>query len=299
MEKIKIIYNPTSGSQANKKTLDTICNKLLDKGYILQMAYTTGAKSAYNETIKADEEGFDIVIACGGDGTVNEVVNGLAKVKSNMKLGIFPLGTVNDFANYLGLKTSSKNLLELIEKDETILIDIGIAGDKNFVNVAAGGLLANVGHETDKSLKAIFGRLAYVAEGIKIIPGIITNNFNLKYKIDGEEYEDDIYLFLVANSSSIGGFKNIAPNASVSDGYLDLIIIKSLDSITDMAQVFIQVLSGDHINNEDVRYFHAKEIEMFSDTPITVDIDGEYAGELPMKFRLSDYKVKIFANLKE
>ncbi|MDL2310618.1 YegS/Rv2252/BmrU family lipid kinase [Peptostreptococcaceae bacterium OttesenSCG-928-C18] len=299
MEKIKIIYNPTSGNQANKNTLDAICNKLLDKGYLLQMFYTTGAQSAYNETIKADDEGFDIVIACGGDGTVNEVVNGLAKVKSNMKLGIFPLGTVNDFANYLGLNTSSTTLVDLIEENEPILIDVGIAGSKNFVNVAAGGLLANVGHETDKGLKAIFGRLAYVAEGIKVIPEITTNNFKLKYKIDNEEYEDDIYLFLVANSSSIGGFKKIAPNASISDGYLDLIIIKSLDKFTDLAQVFIQVLSGDHINNDDVRYFHAKEIDMTSDIPITVDIDGEYAGQLPMKFKLSDYKVKIYANLKE
>ncbi|WP_164995864.1 diacylglycerol/lipid kinase family protein [Miniphocaeibacter massiliensis] len=299
MRKIKIIYNPTSGSQGNKKTIDNISCKLLDKGYLIQKVYTTGQNSAYEETIKADKDGFDIVIACGGDGTVNEVVNGLVKVKSNMKLGIFPLGTVNDFAYYLGLDTSSKTLTELIEEDEFINVDIGIAGEKNFINVAAGGLLANVGHETAKGSKAMFGRLAYVAEGIRIIPDIITNDFNLKYKIDDKEYEDNVYLFLIANSSSIGGFKKAAPNASVSDGYLDCVIIKSLDKITDLAQVFLQVLSGGHINNDDVRYFHAKKIEMTSDSSIEVDVDGEYAGELPMEFKLSDYKAKVFANSKE
>lgn len=299
MEKIKVIYNPTSGSQVNKKSIDTICIDLMDKGYLLSKAATTGKNSAYEETIKANSDDFDIVIACGGDGTVNEVINALADSKSSIKLGVFPIGTVNDFATYLNLTTSPKDLVKLIEEGSTAMADLGTAGEKHFINVAAGGKLANVGHETDKSLKAIFGRLAYVAEGIKVIPDIVTQDFKLKYTIDGEVYENDVFLFLIANSSSIGGFKKIAPKASISDRYLDVIIIKSSNKIIDFAQVFLQVFSGEHINNENVDYFHAKEIELYSEFPITVDIDGEYAGELPMKFKLSDYQVEVYTNKKE
>lgn len=299
MEKIKVIYNPTSGSQANKKSIDAICIDLLNKGYLLSKAATTGKNSAYEETVKANDEKYDIVIACGGDGTVNEVINALADCKSEMKLGVFPIGTVNDFANYLNITASPKDMVKLIVEDSTSHADLGVAGEKHFINVAAGGKLANVGHETDKSLKAIFGRLAYVAEGIKVIPDIVTQDFRLKYKVDGEEFEDDVYLFLIANSSSIGGFKKIAPKASISDRYLDVIIIKNSNNLIDLAQVFIQVLSGEHINNENVDYFHAKEIELDSEFPITVDIDGEYAGELPMKFKISDYQVKVYTNKKE
>ncbi len=299
MEKVKIIYNPTSGSQANKKSIETMSNDLLNRGYLLQKVATTGKQSAYDETIKASKEGFDIVIACGGDGTVNEVINALATIKSNMKLGIFPIGTVNDFATYLELSSNAKDLVELISEDSTTFVDVGLAGEKYFINVAAGGRLANVGHETDKELKAIFGRLAYVAEGIKIIPDIVASDYKLYYKIDGVEYENEVYLFLVANSSSIGGFKKIAPNASISDGYLDVIIIKNVNRIVNLAQVFFQVFSGDHVNNEDVEYFHAKEIELSSDTKVEVDIDGEYAGDLPLKIKVSDYKVNVFTKIKE
>ncbi|QQK07116.1 diacylglycerol/lipid kinase family protein [Miniphocaeibacter halophilus] len=299
MEKIKIIYNPTSGSQSNKRAIETMSNDLLNEGYILKRTATTGKDSAFNETLKASEEGFDIVIACGGDGTVNEVINALAKVNSTMKLGVFPIGTVNDFASYIEITDSPKELVELIVKGTTKKIDVGLAGEKYFVNVAAGGKLADVGHETDKNLKAIFGRLAYVAEGIKVIPDIIANDFRLKYKFDGETYEDDVYLFLVANSSSIGGFKNLAPDASISDGFLDVLIIKNPNKLVDLAQLFIQVLSGEHVKNEDVTYFQTKEVEFESASPITIDVDGEYAGELPMKIKVSDYRVNVFTNIKE
>lgn len=299
MKKIKIIYNPTAGTQSNKRSIDAMCNDLLDKGYTLQKFFTTGKESAYSEVIKSNKDEFDIIIACGGDGTVNEVINALADVKSKMKLGIVPMGTVNDFATYLGLSSSGETLVELIDNDLSTFVDIGIAGRKYFINVAAGGKLANVGHETEKSYKAIFGKLAYLAEGIKVIPDFINSDFHIKYMVDGEQYEDDIYLFLVANSSSIGGFKKIAPKASISDGYFDLVLIKNQNSIVNLAQLFLQIIAGGHVENEDIKYFHAKEIIIESDTSINVDIDGEYAGKLPMTIKVANYKVNVFTNIKE
>ncbi|WP_300409937.1 YegS/Rv2252/BmrU family lipid kinase [Lagierella sp.] len=299
MEKVKIIYNPTSGYQLSKKMVQNIALSLLDLEYVVSLSPTKDTNSAYEETVKAHDEGYDIILACGGDGTVNEVVNAMADSKTDMKLGIFPTGTVNDFATYLGLDGSSDNLIRLIKNDFYIPVDIGKANDKYFVNVAAGGKLANIAHETDKGLKSVFGRLAYYAEGVKAFPDAISSGFKLKYELDGEKFEDDALVFLVSNSSSIGGFSKIAPNALVTDGYLDVIIIKDTGNFVDVAQIFFKILSGEHVDDARVSYFHAKSIKIESDQPIDVDVDGESLGELHVNITVADYKLKVFTNIKE
>ena len=160
MQKVKIIYNPTSGHQLSKTSAHNLAMQLLDLDYMVKLSSTTYNCSAYEETISADKDGFDIIIACGGDGTVNEVVNAMAESKSSMKLGIYPTGTVNDFATYLGLNGFTRDLVRLIKNDFYIPVDLGKANDKYFVNVAAGGKIASIAHETDKALKTVFGKLA-------------------------------------------------------------------------------------------------------------------------------------------
>lgn len=295
MKKVIIIYNPRSGSQFNKRLIYDLCNEILDNGHIVRKIETKSHRDTYEKIVSADKQGFDIVIVCGGDGTVNEAVNSMAKIKSKMTLGVLPLGTVNDFAKYMGYN-SPRDLVDLIEKGGTKKIDVGVANEKYFINVAACGKLANVGHETDQNLKAIFGKLAYLAEGIKAIPESSSFAFELEYTIDNKVKKDSVFLILIANTSSIGGFKKLAPNASISDGLLDILIIKNTDSIANLAQIFFQILAGDHITNNNVEYFQTNEIKLSSSQNVTVDVDGEYAGELPIKIMISDYKVSVLSN---
>ena len=292
MEKIKIINNPSSGTQTNKAQIDLLCNKLLDGGYTVNKFNTKGKKDAYHEAIKACEENWDMIIVCGGDGTVNEVANGIATMNSDIILGIFSTGTVNDFGNYLNLPNDIEEFYQVIKKGITNKIDLGLAADRYFINVAACGNIANVGHNTDKSLKAFLGRFAYIIQGVKEVPKTITEPMKISYEKDGKMITEDVLIFFISNSPSIGGFTKLAPEASIDDGLL-VVIIKKSDRVVDIAKVFMKILTGEHIEQKEVEYFQTKEIIFLSEDEIPVDIDGEFAGYLPMKFKIEKQKLNV------
>jgi diacylglycerol kinase (ATP) len=295
MKKIKFIINPSSGRQTMEKRIDALCILLLDEGYIVSKYFTQKKNDATSEAIKSSREGIDIIVACGGDGTVNEVVKGIMLSEESEKpaLAILASGTVNDFANYLDLPRNVNSFFDMIKKGNTINVDIGKVNDDYFVNVAAAGLLTNVAYQAQPDVKAILGRMAYYFEGIK---ELTTQNLEpIKVKIYSEEYtnEEEILLFLISNSSSIGGFKKLAPEADVLDGLLDVVVIKK-SAVTDLANIFINVLTGEHINHPNVIYYKTKSvlIEPVS-TDVPIDIDGEFGGNLPAKFQVIPKGLKI------
>lgn len=293
MKKIKVIYNPSSGRQIIQKRIDNIILKLIDKGYTLNKFITKKKDDALNETIRCLKEDWDGIIVCGGDGTVNEVATGIVKGGKKIPVAILPSGTVNDFASYLKLPNNSDEFCKMIERWDTIDVDLGKVNDKYFVNVAAGGLLTNVAHQVSSEYKTVFGRLAYYLEGLKEIP---KSGFRpIKVKIMSEEYSssEDILLFLISNSKHIGGFKRIAPEAEIKDGFLDCLFIKKSD-FQSLITIFINILKGEHINHKDVIYFKTKKIFIDCNEEVQVDIDGEYAGNLPSLFEILPNSFRIF-----
>ncbi|WP_352418856.1 YegS/Rv2252/BmrU family lipid kinase [Proteiniborus sp.] len=293
MKKVKIIYNPSSGRQIIQRRIDSICKILLDNGYIVGKVATQKKDDAMYETIKCCQEDWDIIVACGGDGTVNEVATGIIIGRKKIPVAILAAGTVNDFANYMGLPRDSKEFCDMIMNENTIDVDLGKWGDKYFVNVAAGGFLTNVAHQVPSESKNVLGRMAYYIEGLREIPKQMFNGINVK--ITSEEYssEEEIFLFLVSNSSSIGGFKMLAPKAQVEDGLLDCIIIRKSE-IQDVLSIFINVLTGEHVNHPNVKYFKTKKITIESEDTVPVDIDGEYGGTLPATFQVVHRSFRIF-----
>ena len=294
MKKVKFIINPSSGRQTMEKKIDTLCKLLLDDGFIVGKFFTEKKYDAMLEAKKTCEGDFDIIIACGGDGTVNEVVKGIMKSNRKIPLAILASGTVNDFASYLNIPKNINDFFLMIKSGNTINIDIGRVNDDDyFVNVAAGGLLTNVGYQVQPDVKAILGRMAYYFEGIRELT--LQNLEPIKVKIVSEEYcnEEEILLFLISNSSSIGGFKKLAPEADVLDGLLDVVIIKK-SAVSDLANIFINVLTGDHINHPNVIYYKTKAVylDTFNDD-VSIDIDGEYGGKLPAKFQVIPRGIEI------
>lgn len=286
MKKVKVIYNPSSGRQVVQKRLDNVCKILMDNGYIVGKFATKKKDDAMNETIKCCNEDWDIIIACGGDGTVNEVATGIVKGNRKIPVAILAAGTVNDFANFLELPRTAKEFSEMIMAEKTIDADLGVLGDNYFVNVAAGGLFTNVAHLVPSEAKTALGRLAYYMEGIKEIPKQMFNP--IEVDIYSDEYSamnEEIYLFLITNSSSIGGFKKLAPNAEIMDEYLDAVIIKKSE-IQDMLSIFINLIKGEHVKHPNVKYFKTKKIKIESKEKIDVDLDGEYGGSLPATFEV-------------
>ncbi len=293
MKKVKIICNPSSGRQIIQRKIDYICKMLIDYGYTVSKFLTEKKNDAMKETIRCCHEDWDIIIACGGDGTINEIAEGIVKGGRKIPVAILAAGTVNDFANYMDLPKNSKEFFEMIEQGNTMDVDLGKVNDEYFVNVAASGILTNVGYQVQPEIKAVLGRMAYYLEGLREIP---KQKFEpIKMKFECREYvrEEDILLFLVSNTSSIGGFRKLAPKANVSDGYLDSIIIKESE-IQELITIFVKIFRGEHINHPNVEYFKTKKMHVYTNEDVPIDIDGEYGGKLPAVFEVIPKSFKIF-----
>lgn len=292
MKKIKIIENPSSGRQSVDKRLDRIIKLLLDQGYTINKFLTKKKDDAMNETIKTCKEDWDLIIVSGGDGTVNEVAKGIVYGEKKIPVAVLSSGTVNDFANHMKLPKNPNDFVKMINKGYYMDVDLGKINDNYFVNVAAGGLLSNVGYQVLPETKLVLGRLAYYLEGVKEITREGFDSIRLDIKSDEFTGTEDILLFLISNSSSVGGFKNIAPKANVSDGYLDAVLIKK-SGLPDIANIIVSIFTGDHINHPNVIYFKSKSIEISSTEDVPIDIDGEYGGKLPTKFEIKNKAFRL------
>lgn len=292
MRKIKIIFNPSSGRQTMERRIDRLCKLLLDDGYTVNKFITKAKNDALNETIKSCNEDWDILVVSGGDGTVNEAAKGIISCKRKIPVAILPSGTVNDFANYLSIPKNINEFYKLIKRENIIDVDLGKVNEEYFVNVAAGGLLSKVGYLVPTETKMVLGRMAYYIEGLRELTLQIIDPIKVRITSDDYNCEEEILLFLVSNSSSIGGFKKIAPNADILDGLLDVIIIRKTD-VQNLASIFFNIFRGEHINHPDVKYFKTANLRIESEEKLEIDVDGEYGGLLPANFEVIPRVFKI------
>lgn len=292
MKKIKIIENPSSGRQGRDLRLDRIITRLIESSYTIQKFKTEKKKDAELETIKTVSEDWDMIIVSGGDGTINEVANGIAKTGSKMPIALLATGTVNDFARDLAIPRTVDEFIQMIEKGKYIDVDVGKLNGKYFLNVAAGGLLTHVGYQVDVTAKYLFGPLAYYLEGVRelLLQGI--KPINMIFESEEYDYSGDAMLFLVSNSSSIGGFEKAMPGADVSDGYLDVIVLEDSE-LGDLATVFVSAIRGTHIHHPKVKHFKTKKIKISSQKEMSVDIDGEFGGMLPVEISVSPNTMRL------
>jgi len=292
MKNVRFIINPSSGRKNFKRFIDEVCISLLDAGYLVSKFYTEKAGDALEDTIDSCKLGVDFLIACGGDGTVNEVVNGLSKCKRKAPLGIIPAGTMNDFAHIIDMPNTVSGVVEMIKKGQTKLVDIGITGVRYFANVAAGGFLTAVAHNVSANSKTLFGRSAYYIEGVREFFADAGKAITMKFTSEEFTGEEEVMLFLVSNSTSIGGFKKIAPFAEVEDGLLDCLIITK-SAITETLSILFTISSGKHINHPNVIYFKTKDVLIESREHLVVDVDGDIGGLLPMRFRIVENGLEV------
>ncbi len=292
LKKIKIIHNPSSGRQNMERKISRLVKLLLDDGYIVGKFLTEKKDDATVETIKATKEDWDILVVCGGDGTLNEVVKGIILGDRKIPIAILSSGTVNDFANYMGIPKNINEFFQMIKRADITEVDIGKANDEYFINVAAGGMLTSVAYEARIETKMFLGRMAYYLEGLKELALNTIDPIKLRVESKEASFEDEVLLFLVSNSSSIGGFRNAAPTADVSDGLLDVVFIKKTE-IHNLANIFFNVFSGDHVNHPDVKYFKTNHIKISSDNEVDIDVDGEFGGKLPVVFEVFPKAFKI------
>ncbi|MEH7382734.1 diacylglycerol kinase [Bacillus sp. JJ1533] len=281
MKRARIIYNPTSGRELFKRHLPEVLEKLERAGYETSCHATTGEGDATNAARIAVERKYDLVVAAGGDGTINEVVNGLAEQEYRPTLGIIPVGTTNDFARAIGVPRNIEGACDVIIEGNSVPIDIGRINDKYFVNIAGGGRLTELTYEVPSKLKTMLGQLAYYLKGMEMLPSIRPTEVSIEY--DGKLFEGEIMLFLVSLTNSVGGFEKLAPDSSLNDGLFDLLILKKVN-LADFIRVATLAIRGEHINDPHVIYTKANRVKVNPTEKMQINLDGEYGGLLPGEF---------------
>lgn len=288
MKKARLIYNPYSGNTSIKIKLDSVIHSLQNGGYEVTLYRTMSIEGIY-ESMKS-AEGYDCIIASGGDGTLNHVINAMVKNNINIPIGILPSGTANDFANHLNIPRNLIDACNVISNGKTTELDLGKINDRYFVNVAAAGLLTDVSQKININVKNTLGKMAYYLKGIEQIPNF--KSVPVRIKHEGSVIEEMVYLFVILNGDTAGGFK-LAPDSNAYDGNLNLIAIKSCN-VVDLFNLFIKMLMGEHLGDSNVIYLKGKDFTIECDENPETDIDGEAGPEFPLNVRISNKKIRVF-----
>ncbi len=260
--KARVIYNPSSGREIIKRDLVDILNIYEQAGYETSAFATTSEKnSASKEAKRISEKGIDLLIVAGGDGTINEVVNGIANLENRPKIAIIPTGTTNDYARALAIPRDNPiEAAKLIFNNHSVKVDVGKANNLFFINIAAGGSLSELTYKVPSRIKSMYGYLAYVIKGAEIMTHMDTMNLKIEY--DNEVYEGITSMFFLTLTNSVGGFEQLAPDVRLDDGRFTLLIVKT-NKIPNLVGLIAEALTNSkHINNTNIIYAKAKKIKI-------------------------------------
>lgn len=266
-QNICFIINPISGV-GRQKTVEKLIDELLDKTrFQYSLAYTKAAKHATELARQAASEGADIVVAVGGDGSVNEVAKGL--IGSSAALAILPAGSGNGLARHLGVPMDLTKAITMLQNGQRKKMDSIQFNEEHFVNVAGVGFDAHIGWEFAKFGKR--GLSSYVKVTLRELANLQTQPFELQ--LDGKTIYTDAYLIGFANGSQWGNNASIAPMADVTDGLMDVVIVKKFPLINSISIGYKLFRKKLHTSNA-VEFFKAKEVTLKQTSDIA-HIDGE------------------------
>ena len=291
MKRARIIYNPTSGRELFRKHLPEVLEKLEVAGYETSCHATTCEGDAVQAAEYAVERGFDLVIAAGGDGTLNEVVTGISPFENRPKIGLIPMGTTNDFARALRIPRDIVKAVDIILAGETIPVDVGIVNDRHFINIAGGGKMTELTYDVPSKLKTVLGQLAYYLKGIEMLPSIRASHLKIEY--DGGLFEGEAMMFLVGLTNSVGGFEKLAPDSSINDGKFTLMILRKCN-IAEFIRLATLAIGGNHLDDPLVIYRKTSNIKVTAEDKVQLNLDGEYGGDVPAVFKNLYRHIEMF-----
>ncbi|HEX8474326.1 MAG TPA: diacylglycerol kinase family protein [Pyrinomonadaceae bacterium] len=299
--KSRLIINPVSGTDSAPDYLQAINERLRAAFGEMDIVMTVGPGDASEAAEAAARAGdYDRLFVAGGDGTLNEVLNGAARVAGafeRITFGLVPLGTGNDFASALGLPEEIEAAIEVLLAGRTVLADVGDLDGRRFVNVSAGGFIAEVSDAVNPQLKTVAGKFAYLIGGAQVLMDYEHVEARIRVVEDEGrtiEREMNVEMFAVCNSRMVGGGRLIAPHAIIDDGVLDVCIIEEMPML-DFIGLLTSVSSGEHVQDERVAYFHAREIDLQFNRTIKVNTDGEVLEADRCRYRILPRAARFFA----
>lgn len=293
IQRTRLIYNPTAGRELSRRKLPDILQKLEKHGFETSTVATEGALDAQRAAYEAAERQFDVVITAGGDGTINEVLNGLMQSAYRPIVGILPLGTTNDIARALGIPLAWEKAIEVIVQRHVERMDVGTMNGQAFLNVVGGGALTMLTYEAPSKMKTIFGQLAYYVKGLEKLPTL--HPTHLRIQTPERVVDEAVMLFLVANTRSIGGFQHLLPDARWDDGLFDVLCVRKC-SLAEFVRIVTLVVRGEPIHDEPLLLlFRASALSIASEETVHLNIDGEPGGVLPCEIAVLPQRLSVFA----
>ncbi|MEJ5253219.1 MAG: diacylglycerol kinase family lipid kinase [Chthonomonadetes bacterium] len=287
-----VILNPAAGRGRARRQQAALCHLLnyvaLQVGCSWQIVETTRQGEAATLARQAAHDGIPVVVAAGGDGTLGEVANGL--VGTPAKLGILPLGTGNDFARCVGISENLSVAVDNLFTGKAHPVDLGRVGDRYFINVAGCGFDAAVAQRVNRGFRFLHGTAAYVAAVYQTL--MTFKPMQMHITVDDEVISERTMLCTVANSQSYGGGMRIAPMAQIDDGWLDVCIVKAVSKV-EFVRVFPRVFTGIHITHPCFVMLKARRIQVESNPPVPVLVDGDVQGTTPIEFTVHPSALQV------
>lgn len=291
MGKICVILNPLAGSISD---LDSVLKQIAQLPDA-EIFTTTKPGSAARFARTAIQKGREMIVAAGGDGTLNEVINGIREDLGEARVGLLPLGTGNDFARTMGVPTNLDEAIEVIRAGETRAIDlVRVTSDevRYFVNVSAGGFSGLVNEKLTPEMKKTWGPLAYLRSAAAALPELRAYRTTLAFD-NTESMMLDLYNVVVANGRYVGGGTLIAPEASIDDGLLDIILIQKR-SAPELALLAAQVTVAAHLTSDAIVFRRAAKLTVNSKPGMWFNVDGELVGNEPARFEILPRALRFF-----
>ena len=288
MKNLLLIVNPHSGKAKMRTALLGVV-EIFSKADYNVTVYPTKARSDATRKIETLKTGdYDIIVVCGGDGTLNEVITGLMRAKIDTPIGYIPAGTLNEWSSGLGISRTIRSAANDIVNGKEITLDIGRFGNDYFTYTASFGAFTSASYSANQEVKNVLGQAAYFFEGVKALGNI--KPIPLKFEANGKVYEDEYLFGAVSNSMSVGGIVKFSEKiVKLNDGLFEVLLIKNPSNILKLQPLVDGILKHD-LDREGMEFFHTDKIIVSGCGGLDWTLDGEHAA--------SDQRV-VIQNIKE
>ncbi|MGN0977167.1 MAG: diacylglycerol/lipid kinase family protein [Faecousia sp.] len=272
MKKLLFIMNPFAGQKRANKALSDILLIFSQAGYEVITHMTTGQGDAVTAAQQWGRD-VDVVVCCGGDGTLNETVTGLLRAGAETPIGYIPAGTTNDFASSLNLSGNMLQAARDIVEGEPVPYDVGRFGDRYFSYVASFGAFTRSSYVVPQNIKNALGHTAYVLGGISELSQI--RKEHIRMEIDGQVVEDDFLFGAICNSTSIGGILTLDPKqVDMGDGLFEILLVRAAQNLEEIGEC-IRAVQSQKYNCEMITFRSARSVKIYADPEMPWTLDGE------------------------
>ncbi len=277
MKRLYFIVNPRSGQGQIKRRLGDVLDIFIKAGYEVTVHITQAPRDAVTRAACAAQDGYDLIVCSGGDGTLNEVVSGVMNSGRDVPIGYLPAGSTNDFSRSLQIPLETSQAALLAVRGTPHRLDVGMLGDRRFIYVAAFGAFTELTYQTPQDMKNSLGYLAYVMEGVRTIGSIRPHH--VRIETDDAAFEGDYIVGLVTNSISVGGVPIPAiQDSHLDDGLLEVLLVKNPENVFDFTVAVSDLITGNTVNTEAVTFFKTHRLTVSCDEEISWTVDGEGGG---------------------